>query len=604
VDEGYEDTGRHWHATSPETRRAIHACMGVPEGSAGPEPHDAVRVVHPGEPAPWPEPGDLHLEGGGVARVAQQLPPDLPWGYHEFRPSRRDARTLVIAAPRECLLPARTWGWAVQLYATRSRQSWGFGDLADLRDLAQWSAGLGAGVILVNPLGTAAPTLPQQASPYYPCSRRFLNPLYLRVEAVPQAAELGPELERLSAVGQALNADRRIDRDAVFRLKQAALERIFARFSADDEFDRFCADRGRPLEQFATYCALAAHFGGDWRVWPAEYRSPGHPAVGRFAREHAGEVRYHQWLQWLADRQLGFAAGVVPLVQDLPIGVDPGGADGWVWQDLLAGDCSVGAPPDAFNPLGQNWMLPPLVPHKLRAAAYEPVVQTLRALLRHAGGLRIDHVMGLFRLYWIPHGLGPAQGAYVRYRAEELLAILALESRRAGAFVVGEDLGTVEPEVRRHLAARRILSFRVLWFEDRPHRYPELAMAAVTTHDLPTIAGLFTGEDLAAQRALGFDAEHEMGRMRERFSRLIQAQRETTVEEAIESAHRLLAEAPSLVLVATLEDALAVPERPNMPGTTDQRPNWSLGLPGGLEALQAAELARRIARRLQRPTTL
>ena len=224
----------------------------------------------------------------------------------------------------------------------------------------------------------------------------------------------------------------------------------------------------------------------------------------RLIEEDHRDRAYHQWLQWLIDEQLGRASAEIRVMHDLPIGVDPGGADAWAWQDVLAQGCSVGAPPDLYNTQGQDWGLPPFIPHKLRACGYEPVVKTLRAVLRHAGALRIDHVMGLFRLFWIPHGMGPQHGTFVRYKAEELLAIVALESHRAGAFVVGEDLGTVEMGVREQLAERNVLSYRLLWFETTPPRdYPPLAMVAVTTHDLPTIAGLWSGEDLTAQEAIG-----------------------------------------------------------------------------------------------------
>ena len=601
VDDGYHDIGGHWHATSPQTRRAIHVCMGVDDAAVGPGDEDAVRVVYPGAPVVWPAPGELRLEDGGTLRVGGQLPADLPLGYHEFRPSSGEGRTLVVAAPKECLEPQRAWGWAVQLYAARSRESWGIGDLADLRRIGRWSAGLGAGLVQVNPLGTAAPVLPQHASPYYPSSRRFLNPLYLRVEEVPGAERLGPALERLAAAGRALAADRHIDRDAVFRLKQEALRQIWAGFTADDDFDRFCREQGAELDRFAAYAALAALHGGDWRAWPAGYHDPEARPVRALAREHPREIGYHKWLQWLLDRQLAAAAEALPLVQDLPIGVDPGGADAWVWQGLLAEDCTIGAPPDAFNPLGQDWNLPPLVPHKLRAAGYRPLVETVRAALRRAAGLRIDHVMGLFRLYWIPRGFGPAGGAYVRYRPDELLAIIALESRRAGAFVVGEDLGTVEPCVREQLAARRVLSFRVLWFEERPpSACPELAMAAVTTHDLPTVAGLWTGDDLAEQRALGFEADAAMLGLRRHLAELVGLGDNAAVAEVIARTYRRLGEAPCLILAAALEDAVAVAERPNMPGTTCQRPNWCLALPGGIEALETSPLAREIAAALGR----
>jgi 4-alpha-glucanotransferase len=287
----------------------------------------------------------------------------------------------------------------------------------------------------------------------------------------------------------------------------------------------------------------------------------------------------------------------------LPVGFDPDGADAWTWQDLLATGISVGAPPDEFNPRGQDWGVPPFVPHRLRAAACEPFAQTLRATLRHAGGLRIDHVMGLFRLFWIPEGGNPEQGAYVRYPAEDLLAIVAVESHRARAVVVGEDLGTVEEGVRAQLAARRILSCRLLWFEaERPATYPRLSLAAVTTHDLPTISGLWSGADLRAQRALGLSPNQDGIRaIRRRLRSMTGLGRDADPATMITRAHRLLAEAPSVMIAATLEDALAVEERPNIPGTTGaQRANWSIALPALLEAIETNPLAASIGRILDR----
>ena len=330
------------------------------------------------------------------------------------------------------------------------------------------------------------------------------------------------------------------------------------------------------------------------RVPPA----PG-AAVARFAAEHAGEIGYHAWLQWLLDRQLADAARATAILQDLPIGMDPGGADAWEWQDLLAAEMVVGAPPDAFNADGQDWQLPPFAPARLRAAAYEPFIQTIRAALRHAGGLRIDHVMGLFRLWWIPKGQHPRQGWYVRYPADDLLGIVALESHRAAAFIIGEDLGTVEPGVRERLAARRVLSCRLLWFEPRPPaEYPELSMASVTTHDLPTIAGLWSGTDEAAQRSIGMTVGEEMRQLRGRLGQALGMESRAPAAEVIEAAYRHLGQAPSRIVTATLEDAQAMHERPNMPGTLDQWPNWSLVLPQDIETMMEAELPRRIAKAL------
>jgi len=440
--------------------------------------------------------------------------------------------------------------------------------------LARWSATQpNAGILLVNPLYAASPIVPQQPSPYCPSSRLYRHPLYLRIEEVPGAAEVGVDLEDFAVAGRALNQERRIDRDAIFRSKMAALEHLWARF------------RG----------ALAEHHGHGWRRRPAEHRRPDTPAVACFAAERIERVRFHQWLQWLLDVQLAQAAAELPLMLDLPIGVDPDGADAWAWQDVLALDVTRGAPPDEYNTLGQDWGLPPFVPHQLRATGYEPFRQTLRASLRRARGLRIDHVMGLFRLFWIPQGVDTSQGAYVQYPADELLAIVALESQRAGALVVGEDLGTVAKGVPEQLAAHHVLSYRLLWFEtETPSHYPELALAAVTTHDLPMIAGLWSGADLRTQHALGLHPnEAGLQEIRARLQTMTGLPETAEIREVIVRAHRLLAEAPSLVVAATLEDALAVEDRPNVPNTTEWL-NWPLALPASLELLEWHPLPREI----------
>lgn len=602
--DGYEDTLGVWRPTPPATREALRKAMGgdaaEPSGNAAVPP---VRVLREGQGARLPAPGELVLEDGTALPISDRLPPDLPPGYHDLRFDGGGVTRLIVS-PGRCHLPPglRAWGWAAQLYATRSAASWGMGDLGDLARLGRWSRALGARLLLINPLGAVTPVLPQQASPYYPSSRRYRNPLYLRVEDVPGAGLAGLDLDTLAAAGRALNAERRIDRDAVFRLKMEALTRLWSRFVGDPGFDRYCRAEGDALREFAVFCALAEHHGGGWRAWPAEHRRPDAPGVWRFAEARADRVRFHRWLQWLGDRQLAAAAAEIPVMQDLPIGVDPDGADAWAWQDLLADGASVGAPPDLYNQRGQDWGLPPFIPHRLRGAAYEPFVQTIRAALRHAGGLRIDHVMGLFRLFWVVRGWSPAEGAFVHYPADDLLAIVALESARARAVIVGEDLGTVAPGVRETLARHRVLSYRLLWFEpDPPARYPELALAAVTTHDLPTIAGLWSRSDVAAQRRLGLEPnESGFEAIREHLRALAGLDEDAPVGTVIERTHRLLAQAPSALVTATLDDALGVPERPNMPSTTSEWPNWSIALPVDLATLETTPLARTLAAELGR----
>jgi len=609
VQEGYHDAMGAWRTSPPATIEAVLRTMGASEHRPLPPAEDPVMFLRPGESPAIGAPSILRTEDGGEIRVDDHLPPDLALGYHVLTGLDSGSSTTVVVSPGRCPLPpgAPTWGWAVQLYAMRSESSWGMGDLADLRRLARWSADeLGAGLVLVNPLHSALPGFPQAASPYFPSSRRFRNPLYVRVEDVPGASDcLGGRLDGLAAAGRALNGGRLVDRDAVWRLKLDALQQLFDDFAGDARFDGWRAAEGPPLHAYATFCALVDRYGQDWRAWPESYRHPDRPEVAAFGRDHEPRVRFHQWLQWLVDLQLMSASEAgVAVMHDLAVGVDPGGADAWLWQDVFALDMAVGAPPDEFNTRGQDWGLPPFDPWRLRDAAYGPFVETIRASLRHAGGLRIDHVMGLFRLFWIPRGESAAAGAYVRYPAKELLDIVALECHRAGAYVVGEDLGTVEDQVREEMAARDMLSYRLLWFEDRrPADYPDRAMAAITTHDLPTVAGLWTGSDLDDQRRLGMEPNEESTEaMCRRLQDMFGVDADASADEAVTRLYGALGTAPCVLLAAALDDVLAVAERPNMPGTVDSWPNWTIALPATLEELMAEPRARAIAQALTRGT--
>lgn len=611
VDHRYQDALGAWHEAPDEIMDALHRAMGADPSQAAPPVEAFPFIVRQGESRALPVSGELVLEDGRQFRVEGPLPPDLPLGYHRLHPDSGAAPGRVIVAPARCWMPSadgsvagldsrhRQWGWAAQLYAARSRRSWGIGDLADLGRLGRWSAQqLGAGLLLMNPLTAPLPLPGQQPSPYFASSRLYRSPLYLAIEQVPGARALGGRLESLAAAGRDLNRSRIIDRNAVFALKMQALEAIWPQFSGDAGFDRYCREQGEVLERFAIFSAIAEQQGCGWPQWPQELRHPQAPAVARFAAQHHARVRFHQWLQWLIDQQLAEASRTIALIQDLPVGFDGAGADAWMWQDQLARDVRVGSPPDEYSLDGQNWGLPPLIPHRLRAAGYEPFIQTIRASLRHSHGLRIDHVMGLFRLFWIPAGFSPGSGTFVRYPVDDLLALVALESQRAAAVVVGEDLGTVEEGVRERLAESAILSYRLLWFEPTPpERYPAAALTAITTHDLPTVAGLWTGADLEELKQLGLPTNDEgtLG-IRERLCQVTGLQGNEPVAEVVERAHAALARTPSMWITATLEDAAEVPERPNIPGTTDeQRPNWSIALPLPLEELEQSPLPHRIA---------
>src|SRR5512133_1527053 len=594
----FTDAASRHYLVSEATLRAVLDAMGpAPDPTAWPP----VVVTRTGRGGSWRPPGgepvSLVLEGGEERVLPAELPGDLPPGRH--RVVGRTGATTLVVAPGRCHLPpaleggGRAWGWAAQLYAARSRASWGIGDLGDLATL----------------LAT-------------PSTRVFRNPLYLRVEDVPELAALEPagraRVEALAGAGRGLLDQDHIDRPAVYQLKDTALRlahgalgRLPARRAGLAAYRTATPN----LERFATFCALQHVHGQDWRDWPAPYRHPGRPEVAAFGEQHRDEVDYHAWLQWLLEEQLAAVPstpGGLGVLNDLAIGFAPNGFDAWSFQDELAAGISVGAPPDPLGPHGQDWGLPAFVPDRMAAGGYGPFAQTIRAGMAHAAGLRIDHVMGLFRLFWIPQGAEPAQGTYVRYPADDLLGVLALESAAAQALVVGEDLGTVEPGVRERLADEGVLSYRLAWFEQGPGGgrrraadYPRLALAATTTHDLPTVAGFFTGSDLEHLCDIGVatparDAQADQEEQRASLCRLLEAEGllapgERSVEAIVAALYGFLARTPAMLVAATLEDALEAPDRPNVPGTIDQRPNWSLPLPVLLDDLAADPRVRHLA---------
>ena len=431
------------------------------------------------------------------------------------------------ARPPVAPWPARrSWGFTVQLYSVRSRASWGHGDLHDLAELATWSGGeLGADFVLVNPLHAAEPQPPVSPSPYLPMSRRQISPLYLRIEDIPEYQGLSAadraRVEALAAPLRAASATTAlIDRDAVWAAKLAALELIHAVPLASGrraELDAFLARDRRAVGDWAAWCAIAEVHGPDWRSWPAALADPGAAEVAGLRETLAGRIGFHAWLQWLTAEQFAAAqraarrAGMgIGVITDLAVGAHPGGADAWARQDVIVPGISVGAPPDEFNQLGQNWTLPPWHPGRLAAQAGRPLAELIAACARNAGGLRVDHVMGLARLWWIPAGMPPVQGTYVRYDHELMGGLLAAEVARAGALAIGEDLGTVEPWLRTFLAERRVLGTSMLWFERRADGSPRRpggwrrgCLATVGTHDMPPAAAFLTGEQVTIRSELG-----------------------------------------------------------------------------------------------------
>ncbi|OBJ45017.1 4-alpha-glucanotransferase [Mycobacterium colombiense] len=561
------------------------------------------------------------LDGRWVGEASFLLPAHLPLGYHRvhLRSGDTETSTALIVTPDWLGLPERlgtrrAWGLAVQLYSVRSRQSWGIGDLTDLTDLAVWSASLhGADYLLVNPLHAAAPTKPMEPSPYLPTSRRFVNPIYLHVEAIPEFADLTKRsrVRRLRSEVQqrAARADA-IDRDGSWAAKRAALKLLHEEPRSAGRALSYTAFRdreGRALDDFATWCALAEKYGADWHSWPEALQHPDASGVADFVEKYSDTVDFHRWLQWQLDEQLAAAqsqairAGMsLGVMHDLAVGVHPNGADAWALQDVMALGVTAGAPPDEFNQLGQDWSQPPWRPDRLEEHEYRPFRALIRAVLRHAGGVRIDHIIGLFRLWWIPRGTSPTEGTYVRYDHEAMIGIVALEAHRAGAVVVGEDLGTVEPWVRDYLLLRGLLGTSILWFElDRDgsggplpaERWREYCLSSVTTHDLPPTAGYLAGDHVRLRDSLGLltrpvEEELESDRtelaawMAELCRVGLLEDGEEDPEQVVVALYRYLGRTPSRLLGVALTDAVGDRRTQNQPGTTDEYPNWRVPLTG------------------------
>jgi 4-alpha-glucanotransferase len=540
------------------------------------------------------------------------------------------------ARPASAVAPCpsrRAWGFTVQLYSVRSRASWGHGDFHDLADLATWSArDLGADFVLVNPLHAAEPLPPVSPSPYLPMSRHYLSPLYLRVEDVPEYARLSDaDQARIAALAAPLRAASAaaslIDRDTVWEAKRAALELVRGvplRAARQAEFDAFRAREGNTLRDWATWCTLAEVYGPDWRTWPARFSDP--VMASSQAAADPRVVEFHAWLQWLAAEQAASAqaaarnAGMlIGVVADLAVGSHPGGADAWAGQDVLVRGVSVGAPPDEFNQRGQDWTLPPWHP----ARASQPLADLVAATARHAGGLRIDHVMSLSRLWWIPAGLAPGQGTYVRYDHERLGGVLAAGAAAAGTVAIGEDLGTVEPWLRGFLAERQVLGTSMLWFERDEHSLPlppgqwrTNCLATVGTHDLPPASAFLTGEEVTIRADLGLltrpEAEERAAAAADldRFIALLTkegllADGPPTAADFTAALYAHLTRTPAILIGVSVAEAVGERRPQNMPGTTNEYPNWRIplgdetGEPVLLEELRAHAGVRAIATRIR-----
>jgi 4-alpha-glucanotransferase len=595
---------------------------------------------------------ERQIAGELYQRCEVALPVGLPPGYHDvfLAVGGGEVRTRLIVAPEQCYLPepiaggARQWGVSTHLYSLRRDGDWGVGDFTGLVGLVEVAASLGAAVVGLNPLHTLFTQHPDRASPYSPSSRLFLNPLYIDPEAVPDFAESRAAQRAAKKAAKelaGLRAKAFVDYPAVVAVKQPTFRALYESFrdchlakaAEGDEraraFAAFVREGGEPLRRFALFEVLSADFkGASWMEWPAAFRRCDGPAIAEFAATRREDLEFVQYLQWQADVQLAAAQDraralglPVGLYRDLAVGAAADGADAWIAQDVIVNSATVGCPPDPFNMLGQDWGTPPLHPHALREQGYAAFANIVRANMRHAGALRIDHVMGLMHLFWIPKGRKPDSGAYIEYPFEDLLAVLALESHRNRCLVVGEDLGTVPAGFRERMAAANVLSYRVLYFEKdgerfkEPEEYPGLALACVTTHDLATLSGFWSEADIDLKRELDLypNADAEKGersaREGDRQQLLAALDREGLLPASVRNdassggmspalaaaIHRYLARSPVRLLLVQLDDLTEEGEQLNLPGTDTERPNWRRRLHLKIDDVAHAPMVRALA---------
>jgi 4-alpha-glucanotransferase len=583
------------------------------------------------------------VDGKRMERRRLILPEDIPWGYHRLSIDVGEGEAVVIVSPGRCWLPdstkgRRLWGLAAQLYGLRSQTNWGIGDFGDLRRMAESGVSAGADILGLNPLHAMYPDNPEHASPYSPATRLLLNVLYIDITAVTGFANCTAAQELIASheFQRDLTACRLaplVNYAGVSELKLRVLRLLFDNWNSadvdgDKAFEAFRRERGAILELSCLFQCLRESFKGrdpqlsDWRQWPAEYREPASPATVRFAEQHRPDITFMAWLQWLADLQLAGAANAaapmaIGLYRDMAVGADMAGIETWSNQEAVVSDAHIGAPPDIFNPAGQDWGLPPFHPRALKEQCYQNFIELIRANMRHAGALRIDHVMALQHLYWVPKSHSPADGAYVRYELEDLIGIVALESQRNHCLVVGEDLGTVPDGFRERMAEANILSYRVLFFEQNlktglfrePERYPTLSVAVASNHDLPTVPAWWEGSDIELRDRLKLypdSQEVELQRqLRDRDRR--QLRRALEKQRLVGSAARLdtkglllllhtyLARTNSRLAMIQIDDVAEETEPVNVPGSTLQYANWRRKLSLTLEELFVAPRFRQIA---------
>jgi 4-alpha-glucanotransferase len=575
IEPGYHDVFGHWHEASPETLTFM------------------LGALAKGRTAPAP-----------IAPAPAEAP---------IRAWQGDGR--------------RHWVLAVQLYGLRSQRNWGIGDFTDLARLIPIAASYGASGIGLNPLHALFPEWPERASPYAPNSRQFINPLYIDVGAIPEFPGLADAgLEETVA---ALRDTDLVDYRGVAEAKLAGLQLAHRRFRARGEpsrrkaFEAFREEQGEALLRFACFEVLRReHAPTSWPDWPPPWRTPDHARLMQYRAAHLADVEFHEYVQWVADNQLagckhaargsGMAVG---LYIDLAVGIDPHGAEGWSQQSAVLNAISVGAPPDEFNPAGQDWGLAPFNPHTVCDDDFAPMRMLLAANMRHAGAIRLDHVLGLKRVYMVPHGYKASEGVYVHFPFEALLQVVAEESVKYRCTVVGEDLGTVPEGFRDTTAKWGLWSYRVMLFErgyegrfKPPETYPAEALATFNTHDLPSFAGWMEGHDLQVKRGLGIDpgeADESRAWARQKLREMLQDRARDYPPDALAAVAEFLGHTPAKIVAIALDDIAGEREQINIPGTMDEHPNWRRKLPLFLEQLpgnaQFARVAEAFARTGRKP---